>query len=515
VAGRSSTAVWAVVAVSLAAGTAGAADCGGAVACRCGDRVVRDHVLTADLGPCAGHGLVVASGVTLDGAGHAIVGTGADDSYGIYLREATGAAVDDVVVSGFYHGMRLRDAHGCRVTASDFSANGDFAGRAGYGIDVAVGSSGNLFSGNAIHHNADEGIHFGSTTSANELRGNDVYANERENVYLLASNGNVLAENRVWGGRNSLFVKDSSHNRIEENELADATFVVRADSHENEIVENHLVGAGLHFQLYTDEKPYRSPRDNAFRGGSIRGASTCIRFSSSVGNRVVGTALADCGTQVRSESGHGPSQNSLVGLSLERSRIDVDAGSVLEIYAADGRRIDTIGDGGAADPPSPERDLALERIVAPRLVRLTGARPVRVRRVEVVVENRGTETEWIADASVLGQLVQLGVASTGPCAAPPIAAVGTRRPFPFSVPPGGRFSAAFEVELACANDPERGAPPEGDYRWTASLDTSALAGDADVDAANDVCPRPTAGGERGCGVGARRVDGGVATDLAR
>jgi parallel beta-helix repeat protein len=508
--------VWgAVAAVWVAAGNAVAADCGGEVACRCGDRVVRDHVLTADLGPCSGHGLLLASGVTLDGAGHAIVGTGADDSYGVYLREATGAVVEDVVVTGFHHGMRLRDAHGCRVAASEFSGNGDFAERVGYGVDVAVGSSGNLFVGNAIHDNADEGIHLGSTTSANELRGNDVYANERENVYLLGTDGNVIAENRVWGGRNSLFVKDSSANRIERNAIADATLVVRADSHDNDLAENHLTGTGVHFQLYTEEQPYRSPRDNAFRGGSIRDASTCIRFSSASANRIVGTALADCATEVRSESAHGSSRNALVGVAFHPARIEIDAGSALEIYDADGRSIGEIGEGEPVDPPVPQHDLAIDRVVAPRRVRLTDSRPARIRRLEVVVENRGTATESVADAATLASLVQLRAESTGACADPPITAVGARRPFPFTVLPGGRFSAVFAVALECANDPRRGAPAEGDYRWSAALDTGALGAGPDADPANDVCPRAAAAGDRGCGTGTRFAGGGIATDLAR
>lgn len=501
---------WVVVGLVLLVGTtARAADCGGAVVCECGDRVVRDHVLTSDVGPCAGHGLAVASGVTLDGAGHRILGTGAKDTYGIYLRGVTGSVVSDVEITGFHHGIRLRDAHACEIRSSDVHGNGDFAKKAGYGIDVAVGSSENLFEDNGIRANADEGIHLGSDSRANELRGNRIHDNERENVYLLASDENVIAANDVWGGRNSLYVKDSSRNRIEANVLSNATLVLRAGSHENELVDNQLVGAGIHFQLYTEEKPYRSPRDNELRGGSIRGASPCVRFSSAVANRVVGTELTGCATQVRSDSDHGPADNTLAGVTFERSRLELDRGSVLRVTDAQGTVLQTFGVAGdpPSDPPAAARDLAISRVLAPRYVRLTAARPSRLRRVEVMIANRGTGTERIPDVAAVENLVHLEAESTGTCGEPTIRSVGTRRKPPFDVEAGDLFAVVFDVEIDCANDPERRAPSGGDFLWSASLDPTALGVADDAEAANDVCPRASAG-PGACG-------DAIVTDVAR
>jgi parallel beta-helix repeat protein len=496
-----------VVGIAMLAGTsAQAADCGGAVACECGDRVVRDHVLTTDLGPCPGHGLGVASGVMLDGAGHRILGSGGDETYGIYLRGATGAVVTDVDVTGFHHGIRLRDAHACEVRDSDVHGNGDFAKKVGYGIDVAVGSSANLFAGNAIRANADEGIHLGSGSRANELRGNRIHDNERENVYLLASDDNVIVENEIWGGRNSLFVKDSSRNRIEANVLSDAALVLRASSHDNVLVDNELVGAGVHFQLYTDEQPYRSPRDNELRGGSIRGASPCIRFSSATANRVVGTELAGCATHVRSDSDHGAADNTLAGVAFERSSLELDRGSILRVTDAQGTVLETFGVPG--DPPAAARDLAISRVLAPRSVRLTTSRPSRLRRVEVMIANRGTGPERIDRTTALENLVHLEADSAGTCSPPAIRSVEPRRKPPFDVEPGDLFAVVFEVEIDCANDPERRAPSGGDFHWSAALDPSVLGGAEDANAANDVCPRANAAGGS-CGGSA------IVTDVAR
>jgi hypothetical protein len=51
---------------------ADAANCGGKRVCACGDKVTKDYVLPADLGPCTGHGLRLGAAVTVDGGGHVI-----------------------------------------------------------------------------------------------------------------------------------------------------------------------------------------------------------------------------------------------------------------------------------------------------------------------------------------------------------------------------------------------------------------------------------------------------------
>jgi len=63
-----------VFAVGIGESLAGS--CGGTVACRCGDTVVADYLMTGDLGPCAGHGLLVRSNVTLDCQGFRLEGIG-------------------------------------------------------------------------------------------------------------------------------------------------------------------------------------------------------------------------------------------------------------------------------------------------------------------------------------------------------------------------------------------------------------------------------------------------------
>ncbi len=317
-----------------------AATCGGSLPCSCGDTVTQDYNLTANLGPCPGHGLLVASGVTLDGQGYHILGPqDGSEAYGIYLRGSTGATVKNVVVSGFRHGIRLRDAHGNKILDSKIFQNGNFTTHAGYGIDLAKGSSHNTLQGNSIHNNADEGIHFGSGSSYNALVSNRVYDNFRENIYLLSSHNNTLTDNTVWGGKNSLYVKDSSFNLLAQNTLRDAPVLIRGDSHDNILSSNDLIATGIHFQVYTKASPPRHPHHNTLIGGTIGGASTCLRFSSSWGNRVVDTVLSACKTSVESNGSRASSRNTLIGVPLGKVKLDsrssLDIGWHLEVRVQD------------------------------------------------------------------------------------------------------------------------------------------------------------------------------------
>ena len=123
-----------------------AADCGGSRECRCGDRVVRNYRLPADLGPCAKHGLSLAAGVTLDGGGRTIRGTRQRSSSGVILDEkATGARVTNLVVTGFERGVRLAGVDGARVDRVEAHNNGDPVAHKGYGIDVARGPEDTAF----------------------------------------------------------------------------------------------------------------------------------------------------------------------------------------------------------------------------------------------------------------------------------------------------------------------------------------------------------------------------------
>jgi parallel beta-helix repeat protein len=295
-----------------------AAECGGAVPCRCGDTVTSNYQLGGDLGPCPGHGLVVASKVLLDCRGFRITGLGGgSEQFGIFLNgkggaEIMGATVKGCRVSRFRRGIRLRSASSSLIADNTASDNGDHKAHVGYGIDISGGSHNNVIEENRVRGNADEGIHIGSGSHKNRLVGNVIADNHRENLYVLGADGNVFVRNTVGGGGvNSLYLKDSSRNLFEGNTFLGKTGRVIGDARDNQFVNNTFSGAGLHFTFYKGSSRY--PHKNRVAGGTITEAENCLRFTSSRDNVVDGVALGKCRTAVRGESTSGPSENTVVG----------------------------------------------------------------------------------------------------------------------------------------------------------------------------------------------------------
>ncbi len=309
-------------------GSAFAASCGGGVPCKCGDTVTANYTLMQDLGPCRGHGLVVKSGVSLDCRDSRITGLGdGSEQFGIFLNgrpgsEVMGTTIRNCRVSGFLRGIRLRSASNNVIAGNIATGNGNMRTHEGYGIDVSGASPNNLLEGNRTEGNADEGIHIGYGSHKNRLVGNTSSDNYRENLYLLGANGGVFLRNTLGGGGvNSLYLKDSSFNRFEDNTFVGKTARVIGDSHDNQFVNNTFSGAGLHFTEYK-AKPARSPAKNHVRGGRIAGAAECVRFTSSSGNVIADVAFSDCKTAVRAESPAGPSENTLLGEPPVTMRLD-------------------------------------------------------------------------------------------------------------------------------------------------------------------------------------------------
>jgi parallel beta-helix repeat protein len=330
--------VW--LTVSLVASPVEARHCGGTKPCQCGDIVDKNYTLPADLGPCENRGLAVAGGVTLDCAGHAIRGIGErSQGFGIALADGvTGATIKNCDVSGFSRGVRLRGANKNRILNNTVHHNGDFAARVGYGIDIAGGQD-NLFQENHVHQNADEGIHNGTGSHGNTFISNRVENNTRENLYFLRADRCVLQKNLVrGGGMNSVFVKHSSFLRLEDNIFHDKPVVFRGDAHDNTLVNNEFVNAGVHFQAYEEQGIITRPTKNVVTGGSMRDAKECLRFSNASGNIIRNLLLTHCNTSVLAKAEIGGAENLLVDMKVNPETFSLDASSVIHV----GWRLDII-----------------------------------------------------------------------------------------------------------------------------------------------------------------------------
>jgi parallel beta-helix repeat protein len=280
--------------------TAQAADCGGATPCACGDTVVADYVLPADLGPCpvSSHGLVIGNGVSVDLNGKIVSGAGCDDceTFGLYFLKSRKAAVFDGKVTGFFRGVRFRAARGNLLQNVETFQNGDLNNPSGgYGIDLAEGAVDNHIGGASIHDNTDEGIHFGGGSRRNTLVGSTVFNNGVENIYLIESIQNRIILNEASGGQNSLFMKDARNNEILGNVFRDGVALIRDDSRNNSFLGNDLAGTNFHFQQ-TDPNP--PPKGNVVVGGQIAGGTKCFRFTGAKQTRIADVSLSDCDESV-------------------------------------------------------------------------------------------------------------------------------------------------------------------------------------------------------------------------
>jgi len=272
-----------------------AANCGGKRPCSCGDKVVQDYRLPADLGPCPKTGLRVGRAVTLDGGGHTVRGPG---TTGVGVRigdDGSGARVENLTVTGFLHGIRLVGARDVRVVGVEAHGNGDPGEREGYGIDLASGASGNVIERVRVHHNADEGIHVGTDAAANRIVDAQVHDNGRENVYFLACRDNRLERStvRAPGGRNaSVYVKFASGTVLEGNTI-EGPVQVRGAARGTTLEGNTLRDGGVVLQEQDDRRfGSGAPSATTVRGGSITSSAACVRVDAGSGTRVEGVALS-------------------------------------------------------------------------------------------------------------------------------------------------------------------------------------------------------------------------------
>lgn len=325
------------------------ARCGdGVKPCACGDTVVADHRLTADVvcnasnGRCdvdtfACTGLTLASGVTLDGAGFALIGPPVpsasgrtpdarrDALYGVELPSDTfGAEVRNLEVRGFARGVVFRNAlrpcdgdadcpqSSCQDVPPELAATvpdpsqrycagnvatdvtvvhdarlGTQLGLFGFAVtgpDPAaaddVGGM-NVIERGRVAGSGDRGVHL-SQARLNVVRGVRIDDAARENVHLLrGSDDNLLAHlvsTRPDGGAPNVFVEDSKRNLFT-GSTYDGSFVhVVGASDENRFVDVTLAGGGARYDFETDVEEAtgleRAPRGNVvLRGAVLRSGS--------------------------------------------------------------------------------------------------------------------------------------------------------------------------------------------------------------------------------------------------
>lgn len=186
--------VVALLAATLLTGTASGAN----HAVECGEEITEDTTLTADIGPCLGHGLViVADDVTLDLGGHAISGApvgqpvrrtpdgtplpgsyGEPNNAGVLLVGVSGVTVTNGTVEHFDAGVAIEGGSDNTVTGLTAQDNVHHTRTppCEYGDGIAIfDSARNRVEGNAVRRNGPfSGISLVGTSADNVVADNVV-----------------------------------------------------------------------------------------------------------------------------------------------------------------------------------------------------------------------------------------------------------------------------------------------------------------------------------------------------
>lgn len=138
-------------------------------------------------------------------------------------------------------------------------------------------------------------------------------------------------------------------------------------------------------------------------------------------------------------------------------------------------------------------DLALTKLVAPLKVALSASKSTVGKIVKVSLQNRGPLAETIADVAGLQRLLRLDIESLGVCQTPIsiMRTAGLQKRMPITLKPKQSLTVDFAVTFDCANDMLANTATDSgheDYRYSATVDLSALDGSADVHKADDSCP---------------------------
>ena len=164
-------------------------------------------------------------------------------------------------------------------------------------------------------------------------------------------------------------------------------------------------------------------------------------------------------------------------------------------------------------------DLALTRLLAPKLVKDRTTKPARV-KVRAQLQNRSQHVETIADVAALEALV--GVLADPVEEAPGTFVITLKAPpaakFPIALKPGRKLTLRFDAEYVRDLPPEAAPPgPVATFAWSAAVHHAALPGAiADDHPWDDQAPRGIVapytfdaypdGRIRERGVGAKRAD---------
>ena len=215
------------------------------LALACGDRVVRNEVLTADLHCTAGFFAleVVVSGVTLDLNGHSI--SGDPGLAGIVIVGKRDVTIKNGVIKDFWVGINTADVDQLDVSGMTFDGVGS-------GVIVSSGNQANIRY-NAFYNTWSDAIGVynfvaGRTASNHYIDGNEFYENKTA-IHICGADAddNMIVGNFIWKTQDyGIHLVRSDRNFVTQNTIIDSNnTAVRVDTVNDSNVTGNSIQEGF------------------------------------------------------------------------------------------------------------------------------------------------------------------------------------------------------------------------------------------------------------------------------
>jgi len=147
--------------------------------------------------------------IVIDGANHAIQGTGALGSKGIDLSRRSNVTVKNLEIAGFDYGVYLASASDNVISQNYFTNN--------YcGIWIVSSSNDNTVSDNSIEDNEMYAIWL-KESSNNKISKNEITAHDNYTIYVRASDFTTFSANNIEDNRLGIFFYEASDNILYHN----------------------------------------------------------------------------------------------------------------------------------------------------------------------------------------------------------------------------------------------------------------------------------------------------------
>jgi parallel beta-helix repeat protein len=201
------------------------------------------YTLTADIYDRI---IVGRNNIVIDGANHALQGTGEYGSRGIDLTGRSEVAITNMEISGFDYGVYLSSASNNVISQNDFTDN--------YcAIWIVVSSNDNIFSGNKIENNKMYAMWL-KDSSNNAISENHITSHANYTIYVRASNYTTFSANYIADNRLGFFFYEASDNTIYHNRFVNNYGAVSCIDSTN-VWDNGYPSGGNYWSDYEEKYP--------------------------------------------------------------------------------------------------------------------------------------------------------------------------------------------------------------------------------------------------------------------